>query len=223
MPSSANPLIYLASASPRRSALLTQISVVHRVRPVDIDEAERPGEAPADYVTRLARTKAETLWTRLADSERLPVVGSDTTVALGSDILGKPANRADGIAMLRRLSGQTHQVYTGVALRSMQGIESRLSISDVTFRALSDAEVEAYWSTGEPADKAGGYAVQGRAAMFIERITGSYSGIVGLPLFETAALLASIGWELSHSASDIHGSLHGAPQSQPHQVIGAAR
>ena len=186
-----NPLIYLASASPRRSALLTQIGVAHHVRPVDIDESLRSGEPPADYVVRLARTKADTLWNRLGAAERLPVLGSDTTVALGENILGKPAGRDDGLAMLKRLSGRTHQVYTGVALRAEAGLESRLSVSEVTFRAVSDAEAEAYWSTGEPADKAGGYAVQGRAAIFIERIAGSYSGIMGLPLFETAALLSA--------------------------------
>ena len=186
-----NPLIYLASASPRRSALLTQIGIAHHVRPVDIDESLRSGEPPADYVVRLARTKADTLWNRLGAAERLPVLGSDTTVALGEDILGKPAGRDDGLAMLKRLSGRTHQVYTGVALRAEAGLESRLSVSEVTFREVSDAEAEAYWSTGEPADKAGGYAVQGRAAVFIERIAGSYSGIMGLPLFETAALLSA--------------------------------
>ena len=200
MASPSNPLIYLASASPRRSALLAQIELPHRVRPVDIDETEHDDETPADYVVRLAQAKAEALWTQLPDGERLPVLGSDTTVALGDDILGKPADREAGFAMLRRLSGRTHQVYTGVALRSAQGLQSRLSVSDVTFRALNDAEIESYWSTGEPADKAGGYAVQGRAAVFIERISGSYSGIVGLPLFETAALLASIGWNPSMSA-----------------------
>lgn len=191
MRSPSNPLIYLASASPRRSALLTQIGVTHHVRPVDIDESHRPGESPGDYVVRLARTKADTLWNRLPAAERQPVLGSDTTVALDQDILGKPAGRDEGLAMLKRLGGRTHQVYTGVALRAEAGVESRLSVSEVTFRALSDAEVEAYWSTGEPADKAGGYAIQGRAAVFIERIAGSYSGIMGLPLFETAALLGA--------------------------------
>ncbi len=197
MPSFSNPLIYLASASPRRSELLQQIGVAHQVRPVDADESTRFDEAPADYVVRLARAKAEALWKQLTQDQRLPVLGSDTTVALGRTILGKPANRADGIAMLRQLSGHTHQVYTGVALRSENGIESRLSVSDVTFRSLSDVEIESYWATGEPADKAGGYAVQGRAAGFIARIEGSYSGIMGLPLFETAELLAGIGWQLS--------------------------
>jgi septum formation protein len=214
MQGSSNPLIYLASASPRRSALLTQIGVAHDVRPVDIDEAVRPQEIPADYVLRLASTKADTLWKRLAETECLPVLGSDTTVALGNDVLGKPSNRAEGMAMLRRLSGRTHQVFTGVALRSSHGVESRLSVSDVLFRALNDEEIEAYWLTGEPADKAGGYAVQGRAAVFIERISGSYSGIVGLPLFETASLLATIGWRVGGDGSNAHTS----PQS-----VGAAR
>jgi septum formation protein len=195
MANSSNPLIFLASASPRRSALLTQIGVPHRVRAVDIDESTRPGESPAEYVYRLAKTKAEALWDRLPASERLPVLGADTTVALGSNILGKPASCAELLQMLRRLSGQTHQVYTGVALRSEQGTELRLSVSDVTFRPLTDIEIVAYWETGEPADKAGGYAVQGRAAVFIERLHGSYSGVMGLPLFETAQLLEGIGWK----------------------------
>jgi septum formation protein len=214
MQSSSNSLIYLASASPRRSALLTQIGVAHQVKPVDIDESQHSGEAPGEYVIRLARTKAETLWQRLAEHERLPVLGSDTTVALGTEILGKPANRQDGIAMLRRLSGLTHQVHTGVALRSSQGVATRLSTSEVTFRVLSDTEVESYWETGEPADKAGGYAVQGRAAVFIERISGSYSGIVGLPLFETAELLRCIG------STDVGGATTSTTAAQ---ARGAAR
>lgn len=194
MANRSNSLILLASASPRRSALLTQIGVAHEIRPVHIDESVRAGESPAEYVYRLARTKAQTLWEQLAASERRPVLGADTTVALGADILGKPASSEELLVMLRRLSGQTHQVYTGVALRAEDGMHSVLSVSDVTFRALSDAEILAYWETEEPADKAGGYAIQGRAAVFIERIHGSYSGIVGLPLFETAQLLERIGW-----------------------------
>jgi septum formation protein len=208
MQSSPNPLIYLASASPRRSALLTQIGVAHRVEPVDIDESQRAGETPAQYVVRLARTKADTLWQRLAQCDRLPVLGSDTTVALGAQILGKPANRDDGVAMLLRLSGLTHQVHTGVALRSEQGLATRLSTSEVAFRVLSTAEAEKYWETGEPVDKAGGYAVQGRAAIFIERISGSYSGIVGLPLFETADLLRSLGWTGFEVSSTSHAAEH---------------
>lgn len=202
MLNSSNPLIYLASASPRRSALLTQIGVSHQIRPVDIDEAAQAHEPPADYVIRLARSKAEALWERLAERERRPVLGSDTTVAIGDVILGKPRDRDDGIAMLRQLAGRTHHVYTAVALRSGSGVESRLSASDVAFRALSDEEMQAYWDTGEPADKAGGYAIQGHAAVFIERIAGSYSGIMGLPLFETAGLLGTIGWNPLARATD---------------------
>jgi septum formation protein len=189
--SSAKPLIYLASASPRRSALLTQIGVAHCVAPVDVDESLAETEAPEKYVTRLAALKADTLWEKLLDRERLPVLGSDTTVVVDQSILGKPADENDCVRMLQLLSGRTHQVHTAVAVRSARGSEVRLSISDVTFRELSPAEMRAYWRTGEPADKAGGYAVQGRGAVFIRHIAGSYSGIMGLPLFETAELLAA--------------------------------
>lgn len=194
------PLILLASASPRRSALLTQLGVEHQVRPVDIDERIQPGEAPAQYVRRLAIAKAEALWSRLMEQDRVPVLGSDTAVAVatggGNEILGKPVDRADGLRMLKRLSARTHQVYTAVALRHARGCDTRLSVSDVTFRALSRTEMQAYWRSGEPLDKAGGYAIQGQAALFIERIAGSHSGIVGLPLFETAELLHMIGYPL---------------------------
>jgi septum formation protein len=199
MHDSANFLIYLASASPRRSALLNQIGVRHRIRPVDVDERAGPNETPARYVERLAALKAGTLWSQLADSERAPVVGSDTTVALDEHILGKPVDEADGVRMLGLLSGRTHQVYTAVALHAAGGCETRINVSDVTLRALSEEERRAYWATGEPADKAGGYAVQGLAAVFIERIAGSYSGIMGLPLYETAELLQTIGWRLGAS------------------------
>ncbi len=186
------PLIYLASASPRRSQLLDQIGVAHRVLPVDIDESRTGSESPAAYVSRLAVAKAQALWDRLPENERLPVLGSDTTVALDDEIFGKPQDRNEGIAMLQRLSGRTHQVFTAVALYSSptsQGCDLRLSVSDVTFRTLSADDCAAYWETGEPQGKAGGYAIQGRAAVFITRIAGSYSGIMGLPLAETAELL----------------------------------
>lgn len=188
---SANPLIYLASASPRRSALLAQIGVAHEVAPVTVDESVGSAEAPEKYVSRLAALKADTLWQRLPSERRLPVLGSDTSVVVNDTILGKPANEDDCVRMLQLLSGRTHQVHTAVALRSAAGSAVRLSISDVTFRDLTMTEMRAYWRSGEPADKAGGYAVQGRAAVFISRIAGSYSGIMGLPLFETAELLAS--------------------------------
>jgi len=181
--------IYLASASPRRSQLLHQIRVAHRVRPVDLDESRLSNEAPDQYVRRLATSKATAVWKQLSDSERLPVLGADTTVALGQEIFGKPENRLDGIEMLRRLAGRTHQVYTAVALQSAMACDVRLSVSEVTFGSLSESERAAYWETGEPLGKAGGYAVQGLAAAFIVRIVGSYSGIMGLPLAETAELL----------------------------------
>jgi len=189
----ANPLIYLASASPRRSQLLTQIGVPHEVRPATLDESLLPGEDPATYVERLARSKAEAVWEQLAEP-RLPVLGADTTVALGKQVLGKPAGSAESRAMLARLSGRTHQVFTAVALRSEAGCESRVNVSNVTFRDVGEREADAYAATPEPLDKAGGYAVQGLAAVFITRIAGSYSGIMGLPLAETAELLAGIGW-----------------------------
>lgn len=188
------PLIYLASASPRRSQLLAQIGVPHAVRPASLDESVRPGEDPATYVERLARSKAESVWEQLPAADRLPVLGADTTVALGKLMLGKPANSAESRAMLEQLSGRTHQVFTAVALRSDAGCESRVSVSNVTFRELTARESEAYAATPEPLDKAGGYAVQGLAAIFITRIAGSYSGIMGLPLGETAEMLTSIGW-----------------------------
>jgi septum formation protein len=185
------PLIYLASASPRRSQLLDQIGVPHRIQAVDIDESRLGAESPKEYVCRLAVAKAQALWDRLPQSERLPVLGSDTTVALGEEIFGKPHDRDAGLAMLLRLAGRTHQVFTAVALRSTlsPGCDVRLSESAVTFGKLSDQDCAAYWDTGEPQDKAGGYAVQGRAAAFITHIAGSYSGVMGLPLAETAELL----------------------------------
>jgi septum formation protein len=193
MENSSNPLIYLASASPRRSALLEQIGVPHRVQPVDVDETALGGEAPDRYVRRLAVLKAETLWEKLAGAQRQPVLGADTAVVLDDQILGKPRDEQDCMRMLGLLSARTHQVFTAVALRASDGCQSRLNVSDVTFRKLADEEIRRYWRSGEPADKAGAYAVQGRAALFIERIAGSYSGIMGLPLFETGELLAAIG------------------------------
>lgn len=196
MQSFSKPLIYLASASPRRSALLNQVGIPHAIRAVDIDESVAAGESPRDYVVRLAAQKAKTLWDRLDPSERLPVLGADTTVALDEEIMGKPRDEADGTRMLERLSSRTHRVYTAVALQHEHGCETQLSVSEVSFRALEADEIRAYWQSGEPQDKAGAYAVQGLAALFIERISGSFSGIMGLPLFETGELLRSIGWRL---------------------------
>lgn len=186
------PRILLASASPRRAELLRQVGIAHAVRPVDVDESVRADEAPAAYVLRLAEAKAAALWRQLAPEERRPVLAADTTVALEGEIFGKPGTLAEARAMLGRLSGRTHAVHTAIALLHAQGSAARVSSSTVTFRELTPAEIDWYWHTGEPADKAGGYAVQGRAAAFISHIAGSYSGIMGLPLFETWELLAPV-------------------------------
>lgn len=173
------------------------------MRPVDIDESLHDGELPVDYVRRLAIAKAETLWDKLPAAERTAVLGSDTTVALGDDVLGKPRDREDALRILRRLSARTHQVYTAVAVRHARGCDCRVSVSDVSMRALREEEIAAYWESGEPADKAGAYGIQGLAAVFVERIAGSYSGIVGLPLFETGELLRMAGWTMVGTESRI--------------------
>lgn len=179
--------ITLASASPRRRELLLQIGVAHVVVPADIDESPLPAEQPADYVRRVTAAKAEAVWARAPGP---PVLSADTAVVLGAELYAKPADQTEGLRMLRALSGRTHQVLTAVALRSEQGLAAALSVSEVTFRALSEVECRRYWATGEPRGKAGGYAIQGLAATFITRLAGSYSGVMGLPLAETAALLA---------------------------------
>jgi len=187
-----SPLIYLASASPRRSQLLNQIGTPHAIRPVDLDESRAGNETPAEYVSRLAAAKAQALWERLPAAERLPVLGADTTVALSDEIFGKPTDREDCVAILMRLSGRTHRVFTAVALRVATSCDVRLSTSEVTFGMLTPEQCATYWESGEPRGKAGAYAVQGLAAAFITRIAGSYSGIMGLPLFETAQLLKPV-------------------------------
>jgi septum formation protein len=185
-------VLRLASASPRRSALLAQIGVVHEIRAVAIDESRQPDEPPDRYVQRLAGAKAVRGWAEQAHSG-LPVLAADTTVALGQELFGKPVDRDDGLRMLRRLAGRTHTVHTAVALHDARGLAFARSLTEVTFRELSIAECERYWQSGEPRDKAGGYAVQGYAAVFIAHLAGSYSGVMGLPLFETATLLATAG------------------------------
>ena len=187
----ATPTLLLASASPRRRELLAQIGVIPEVWPADIDEAVRPGEVPVDYVLRLARCKAEAVWA--ASGGRCPVLAADTSVVCGPDILGKPADKAALVGMLTRLASRPHEVLTAVALRSATGLRTALSTSEVTFRPLKRDEIERYWETGEPVDKAGGYAVQGLGAIFISRLQGSYSGVMGLPLYETAQLLQAAG------------------------------
>lgn len=186
------PLV-LASASPRRRELLTQIGVRHCVLAVDLDEGRRPGEAVEAFVQRLALDKALAGWRALPGVERTPVLGADTLVVLDGEPLGKPLGRDDALAMLARLSGRTHEVLTAVALVGPGAPQGRLSRSRVTFRATSAAERRAYWDSGEPADKAGAYGIQGLGAIFVANLEGSYSGVMGLPLFETAELLAEAG------------------------------
>ncbi len=180
--------IYLASASPRRAALLEQIGVEFEVLAAEIIEDLLPGETPQETVLRLATSKAQAIAKQTLMAPR-PVLGADTVVVVDGELLGKPASPLEASAMLARLSGQTHQVFTGVALVSDGGVATRLSVNEVRFRSTTPAEREAYCQTGEPMDKAGGYAVQGKGAVFIERLEGSYSGVMGLPLFETAELL----------------------------------
>ena len=185
--------VYLASGSPRRRELLQQIGVSFRVVGTVVDEAVRLAETAPAYVLRLAGAKADAGWERSRDATDVPVLAADTAVVLDGKILGKPADRQDGEGMLRQLSGRTHEVLTAVALRTAIGLQSRISRSEVTFRSIAADEAQAYWETGEPSDKAGAYAIQGRAAIFIADLRGSYSGVMGLPLFETAELLREAG------------------------------
>jgi septum formation protein len=183
-----SPVLCLASVSPRRRELLAQIGVSHTIVGANIDETALAGEAPADYVTRLAMQKALTVWQK---SQQLPVLAADTTVVLDGSMFGKPRDRSDGLAMLERLSGRTHEVLTAVALVHAGGKAQCLSRSAVRFRALTAEECSAYWQTEEPRDKAGGYAIQGLGAVFVESLAGSHSGVMGLPLCETAQLLCA--------------------------------
>ena len=185
--------IYLASESPRRRELLQQIGVPFRVVGIAVDEAVYPGETPPAYVTRLAAAKADAGWDGSRDASQVPVLAADTAVVLDGKILGKPAHQEEAEEMLGRLSGRTHEVLTAVALRTAQGLQSRISRSEVSFRNIAAGEAQAYWETGEPSDKAGAYAIQGRAAIFVADLRGSYSGVMGLPLFETAELLRTAG------------------------------
>lgn len=181
--------LILASASPRRRELLRQIGVAHEARPADVDETPRPDEAPAEYVLRIALAKARAVAAELSVEDPRPVLAADTAVVAEQHILGKPPGRDDALRQLRLLSDREHKVLTGVVLATRESVESRLSVSHVRFRKLREAEITAYWETGEPADKAGSYGIQGLGALFIEEIRGSYSGIMGLPLFETGELL----------------------------------
>ena len=179
--------LILASASPRRKELLDQINVRYQVYPVDLDETPLPNEKPLAYVQRLAAEKSAACVAAL--KTELPVLAADTSVILGDMIMGKPQTQADAVAMLSQLSGKTHQVYSAISLRGREHSQA-VSITEVTFRRLTEREIISYWDTGEPIDKAGSYAIQGIGGIFVESIVGSFSGVVGLPLFETAELLS---------------------------------
>ncbi|PKQ42751.1 septum formation inhibitor Maf [Pseudomonas sp. YY-1] len=191
--------LFLASASPRRRELLAQIAVPCVTQIASIDENPLPAEPAAAYVERLAREKARAGLLALGERKDAVVLGADTAVVLDGRILGKPADFAESRAMLQALSGRSHQVMTAVALVSGDREAARVVSSEVSFRPISEAEIEAYWASGEPCDKAGSYGIQGLAAVFVNRLQGSYSAVVGLPLCETAELLGEFGiacWQL---------------------------
>jgi septum formation protein len=183
--------LLLASRSPRRQDLLRQLGLRFAVCPADVPEQPRPRESPTDYACRIALEKARA--GRRESGTMLPVLGADTDVVLDGEILGKPADRAHGVALLQRLAGRTHQVVSAVALVYAGHEAVRLLVSEVSFGPIPAQAAAAYWASGEPADKAGGYAIQGLGAVFVREIRGSYSGIVGLPLYETCELLRDFG------------------------------
>ncbi|MCC7257521.1 MAG: septum formation inhibitor Maf [Gammaproteobacteria bacterium] len=193
MKSPLDPHVHLASASPRRRDLLAQLGLRWVLVPAVVDESRHPGEPAADYVRRLALAKARVAHGQLPPAASAPVIAADTTVVVGDEVLGKPAGEADALRMLRLLSGRAHQVFSAVAVVSARGESVAVSASQVVFRTIGEAEAAAYWRSGEPADKAGSYAIQGLGAIFVRKLSGSYSGVMGLPLFETARLLADHG------------------------------
>lgn len=187
-----NPLIYLASRSPRRCELLSQIGVAQEQLCVEVDETPVDGEAAEQYVIRMALEKARAGRDSLSVVD-CPVLGADTAVVLDGEIFGKPRDQANACSMLMRLGGRVHQVMSAVALVDGVREASQLCVSHVSFREISESEARAYWQSGEPTDKAGGYGVQGIGALFVKHLEGSYSGVMGLPLFEAAALLRDFG------------------------------
>lgn len=189
--------LILASASPRRRELLEQIGLHYVVQVADIDESPLPHETATALVKRLALEKAQAVW-NLSD-KRLPVLGADTLGLLADELLVKPKDFADAQRMLRQMSNQWHDIYTAVALVDQHRQQVLLNHSRVKLRNITDDEILAYWQSGEPQDKAGAYAIQGRAAIFVERLEGSYSAVMGLPLFETAQLLQAAGIHLLHN------------------------
>ena len=189
----ASAQVILASASPRRRELLEQIGVRAIVKSVDIDESRKPGEPVKEYVQRLAMEKAERGFSTIKNSQKLPVVGSDTIVVIDGIVLGKPENRQQAKEMLQQLSGQKHTVLTSVAIVTEDKKVIDTSSSEVLFNKLELQEIEDYVATGETDDKAGSYAIQGLAAQFVKNLNGSFSGVMGLPLFETVQLLKQCG------------------------------
>lgn len=188
------PALILASASPRRVALLQQIEVEFEQQVADIDETYQKGETAEEFVCRLSLEKAQAI--REKNSREMAVLGADTIVVLAEQILGKPDDKQQAAEMLSLLSGTTHQVMTAVTLITQKETQTRLSISNVTFATLDKKLIEAYLETGESMDKAGGYAIQGVAGQFVSEMKGSYSGIMGLPLYETRSLLQAAGIRL---------------------------
>jgi septum formation protein len=189
-----SPVLHLASSSPRRRELLTALGLNFSYDGVAIDESPLPGEAASDMVLRLATGKARAAYD--SGEYSVPVLGADTLVVLDDRVFGKPKSKEEALNMLASLSGTTHQVLTGVALMANGELQTALSVTEVQFREIHPDEAEAYWQSGEPAGKAGGYAVQGLGGVFVSAINGSYTGVVGLPVFETAGLLRRAGIEL---------------------------
>lgn len=196
MPTDLNsePPLILASSSPRRRAILESLGAAFSVISIDVDESPLADESPDEMVLRLAQAKAKAVARQRADNAL--VLGADTAVVLGEEIFGKPQNEDDGLRMLLALSGRAHKVYTGVALVVAGRISTALSTTEVQFREIRPDEARRYWHSGEPRGKAGAYAIQGSGGLFVESIMGSYSGVVGLPVFETAALLSAAGFQL---------------------------
>jgi len=190
-----NKALHLASSSPRRKEILAALGLTFSVGGADVDEQQLGGESAEDMVLRLATDKA----TAGAPGGDITVIAADTLVVLGDEIFGKPADQDAALDMLARLSGRTHQVLTGVAVWAHEKMRSALSVTDVQFREISPDEALAYWQSGEPCDKAGAYAIQGRGGVFVEAISGSYSGVVGLPVFETVKLLEEAGIKVLES------------------------
>lgn len=198
---SRQPSLCLASSSPRRQEILRALGLEFSVQAIEVDEDRLAGETPQQMVLRLATAKAAA-----ADVDAsCRVIGSDTVVVLGDEVLGKPRNRDEAVSMLLRLSGRRHFVLTGVALRGPGGVQTAVSSTEVYFREISRDEAGAYWHSGEPRDKAGAYGIQGLGGAFVEAIKGSYSGVVGLPVFETVRLLQGAGIDVMAKQKDHDG------------------